>query len=55
MNPIVNRNEAAPDVKRKTSTACTHSRMLADEYTADNKKTGKLICKECGAIVSDPR
>lgn len=51
----MNLNEAASDLKRKTSIACTHSRMLIDEYTPDKKKTGKLICKECGAIVSDSR
>lgn len=32
---------------------CTHSRIV-DDYIIEGKKTGKLICKECGAILPDP-
>ena len=55
MNRVMNRNASGSGLKGKDSKPCQHSRMLGDEYTVDHQKTGKLICKECGAIIADPR
>lgn len=30
---------------------CTHSRMVEDEQMPDGKKSGRLICLECGAVL----
>ena len=45
--PSSNRQE--PPAKR----ACTHSRMVEDERTAEGKKSGRLICMECGTVLPD--
>lgn len=45
--PSSNRQE--PPVKR----ACAHSRMVEDERTPDGKKSGRLICMECGTVLPD--
>lgn len=37
-------------VARKQS-VCLHNRLVDDERMADGRTTGKLICKECGAII----
>ena len=55
MNGVTDHNEVGPDLKGKDPKPCQHARMLIDQYTAGHQKTGKLLCKECGAIVSDPR
>lgn len=55
MNRVMNRNASGSGLKGKDSKPCQLSRMLGDEYTVDHQKTGKLICKECGAIIADPR
>ncbi len=34
---------------------CTHSRVVDYVLTKDGKRTGKLKCKECGAILPDER
>jgi hypothetical protein len=47
--------EAGRRAGRKDSSSCAHGRMLADEYGQNNQRTGNLICRECGAIVPDPR
>lgn len=28
---------------------CAHARMVDDELSENREKTGRLICKECGA------
>ena len=55
MKQVMDRQAHGSDLKGKDSKPCQHSRMLGDEYTVDHQKTGKLICKECGAIIADPR
>lgn len=35
-------------------TLCTHSRMVDDVVTKNKKRTGKVRCLECGAIIDDP-
>lgn len=45
--PSSNRQE--PPVKR----ACAHSRMVEDERTPDGKKSGRLVCMECGTVLPD--
>lgn len=35
-------------------TVCTHSRMVDNVLTRSKKRTGKVRCLECGAVVDDP-
>lgn len=32
---------------------CTHSRMVEGERMPDGKKSGRLVCMECGAVLPD--
>lgn len=32
---------------------CTHRRMVEDERTPAGEKSGRLICMECGTVLSD--
>ena len=41
--------------QRKDPQSCSHSRLLDDEYTDGNERTGNFICRECGTVVPDPR
>ncbi len=34
--------------------ACVHGRLLDSVVTRGGKKTGRVRCLECGAIVEDP-
>ncbi len=46
--------EAGPSSSKHTPPAnppCAHSRMVEDEQTTDGKKSGRLICLECGAVL----
>lgn len=48
--------EAGPSSSKHeppTNPPCTHSRMVEDEQTADGKKSGRLICMECGTVLPD--
>ncbi len=48
--------EAGPSSSKHeppASPPCTHSRMVQDEQTADGKKSGRLICMECGMVLPD--
>ncbi|TKB85605.1 MAG: hypothetical protein E8D44_03685 [Nitrospira sp.] len=31
--------------------SCTHSRMVEDERMSDGKKSGRLVCMECGTVL----
>ena len=44
--------EEAGRLKRGKETAqpCTHSRLVDYHLSKEGRRTGKLICKECGAI-----
>ena len=42
-------NQSDPPIK----SPCTHSRMVEDEQTPDGKKSGRLICMECGTVLPD--
>jgi hypothetical protein len=33
-------------------TMCVHGRLVDDEWGADGQRTGRLICRECGAVLS---
>jgi hypothetical protein len=39
---------------RKVPRQCSHTRLVDEYRTPDGHETGKLICKECGAIF-EPR
>lgn len=47
--------EAGPSSKEKNlsaSSTCVHGRMVNDERTPAGETTGRLICMECGAVLS---
>lgn len=31
--------------------SCAHSRMVEEERTSDGKESGRLVCRECGAVL----
>jgi hypothetical protein len=33
---------------------CVHQRMVDDHYNAQGKKTGRMVCRECGEVIHDP-
>lgn len=35
---------------KETAIRCTHNRLVDYHFSEEGRKTGKLICKECGAI-----
>lgn len=35
-------------------TACVHGRLIDDVLTRSGKRTGKVLCVECGAKFDDP-
>lgn len=35
------------------SSLCTHSRMVEDEQMPDGNKSGHLVCRECGAVLTN--
>ena len=48
--------EAGPSPSKQKPSAklpCTHSRMVEDERMPDGKKSGRLVCMECGAVLPD--
>lgn len=32
---------------------CAHQRMVDDHYNEQGKKTGRLVCRECGEVIPD--
>ncbi|MFY4730328.1 hypothetical protein [Nitrospira sp. BLG_2] len=40
--------------KGRETTVCTHDRMVDDQLGEDGQRTGQLICRECGAVLSIP-
>lgn len=48
-------NQARRPSQWKDRQSCSHSRLLDDEYTDGNERTGNFICRECGTVVPDPR
>lgn len=48
--------EAGPSSSKHEPPAnspCAHNRMVEDERTPDGKKSGRLVCMECGAVLSE--
>jgi hypothetical protein len=46
--------EAGPSSRKQeppTRLPCTHSRMVEDERMSDGKKSGRLVCMECGTVL----
>ncbi|HLZ35577.1 MAG TPA: hypothetical protein VKP13_16335 [Nitrospira sp.] len=37
-----------------SATSCVHSRIIDDVLTRNGKRTGKVRCCECKAIIDDP-
>ena len=57
MEPMVNPTEmphtqlSRKPIREKT---CAHSRLIDDVRTAQGKRTGKVRCLECQAVINDP-
>jgi formylmethanofuran dehydrogenase subunit E len=32
---------------------CAHQRMVDDHYNEQGRKTGRLVCRECGEVIPD--
>jgi hypothetical protein len=56
--PVVEAPMEPQTMQTPTRTApqkhCTHSRLVDDVRTSSGKRTGKVRCLECGAIIDDP-
>ena len=48
-------NNNTTSAGRRMQTSCTHARLVDEVLTEEGAKTGRLICKECKAVISDPR
>jgi hypothetical protein len=47
-------NEAGRPIHgMKSQAECAHGRIVDYELSEDRKRTGNLICKECGSIVPE--
>ena len=40
--------------KPKVARVCVHQRMLDYHYNEKAQPSGNLVCRECGAVISDP-
>lgn len=57
MRSNVDAKEAGPSFDKRDpseSHTCAHRRMVEDEHLPDGQKTGRLICVECGKVISAP-
>lgn len=39
--------------KNGKSEICAHQRMVDNHYNAQGKKTGNLVCRECGEVIPE--
>ncbi|MDR4470920.1 MAG: hypothetical protein MRJ68_21915 [Nitrospira sp.] len=44
----------APDVQLLSEQRCSHGRLIDEVRTRGGKRTGKVRCLECQAIIDDP-
>ena len=44
-------NGTSPPIKAKD---CVHQRMVDGHFNEKGKPTGNVVCRECGAVISDP-
>lgn len=40
--------------KSGTKDVCAHQRIVEDHYNEQGKKTGHVVCRECGTVIRDP-
>lgn len=45
---------ASPNVPRVSEQSCAHGRLIDEVRTRGGKRTGKVRCLECQAILDDP-
>lgn len=48
--------EAGPSSSKQespTNSPCMHNRMVDDEQMPNGKKSGRLVCMECGTVLPD--
>ncbi len=51
---LIDTPTALHKVARLRMKTCAHSRMIDDVRTAQGKRTGKVRCLECQAVINDP-
>ena len=44
----------APDVQLLSEQRCAHGRLIDEVRTRGGKRTGKVRCLECQAVIDDP-
>lgn len=57
MEPMVNLTETPSTQQTRKPVRekiCAHSRLIDDVRTAQGKRTGKVRCLECQAVINDP-
>ena len=54
MEPITEPITARPVSQTTLVNHCTHSRIIDDVLTRSGKRTGKVRCLECSAVIDDP-
>lgn len=40
--------------KNGKSVICAHQRMVDNHYNEEGRRTGNLVCRECGEVIHDP-
>jgi formylmethanofuran dehydrogenase subunit E len=40
-------------LKNREREICAHQRMVDDHYNEQGKKTGRLVCRECGEVIPE--
>lgn len=51
---LINGASTAPNIHLVSQQSCVHSRMIDEVRTRGGKRTGKVRCLECQAIIDDP-
>ncbi|MBK9308217.1 MAG: hypothetical protein IPM58_14320 [Nitrospira sp.] len=51
---LIKASAAAPDVQLLSKQGCVHGRLIDEVRTRGGKRTGKVRCLECQAIIDDP-
>ncbi|GKS64584.1 hypothetical protein YTPLAS72_18880 [Nitrospira sp.] len=51
---LLNAVASPPDIQLVSEQSCVHGRMIDEVRTRGGKRTGKVRCLECQAIIADP-
>ena len=51
---VIEAADTAPNVQLASEQSCVHGRLIDDVLTRGGKRTGKVRCLECLAVIDDP-